>query len=308
VKTRKGKVVKILLLTIGFLLCVLTILYPLISNYLYDRRQDTIITGYEEVVKELDTSKLNEEVEKCREYNRRLAEKSQVYTGDEIENVQFDTSFGMDEEAYFSRMNIGESAVMGYVKIPKIGVYLSVYHGTGEEVLKKGLGHLKESSLPVGGESTHAVVTGHSGTTNKALFTDLHLMEVGDYFFLSVLGQVLAYQVDQIEVVLPYEVDSLKIQDGSDYVTLLTCTPYGVNTHRLLVRGTRVELTDDLLSLFEGNSEVLESEIVGEEREAYSFSYFYGNYLNAVKSGALAAGIAASLFLAVSKLKRRREK
>ena len=307
-KTRKGKVVKILLLIIGFLLCALTILYPLISNYLYDRRQDTIITGYEEVVKELDTSELNEEVERCREYNRRLAEKSQVYTGDEMENVQFDTSFGVNEEEYFSRMNIGESAVMGYVKIPKIGVYLSVYHGTDEEVLQKGLGHLKESSLPVGGESTHAVVTGHSGTTNKALFTDLHLLEAGDVFFLSVLGQVLAYQVDQIEVVLPYEVDSLTIQDGTDYVTLLTCTPYGVNTHRLLVRGTRVELTDELLSLFVGDSEVLGSEIVGEEREVYSFSYFYGNYLNAVKSGVVAACVAVGLTMAVSKIRRRKRR
>lgn len=307
-KARNKKWLRAILLMIGFLFCVLTILYPLISNYLYDQRQDMIITEYEEVVKEMDASELNTEREQCLEYNRRLAEKSQVYTGDEMKNVQFDRAFGVNEEEYFDRMNIGGSAVMGYVKIPKINVYLSVYHGTGENVLQKGLGHLKESSLPIGGESTHAVITGHSGTTNKALFTDLNQLEQGDYFFLSVLGQVLAYQVDQIEVVLPYEVESLEIQEGKDYVTLLTCTPYGINTHRLLVRGTRVELTDARLSLFDGGSEVLKSETLGEERESYSFSTFYRNYLNAVKSGALAACMGTALFMAVRIIRRKRRR
>lgn len=301
---KRRKILSKILLTGGFILCGLIILYPLISNYLYDKRQDTIITSYEASVKELDTSELNAELERCREYNKRLAEKSSVYAGKQSENVQFTEGLGEAEEEYLSRMTIGGSEVMGYVKIPKIGVYLSVYHGTSEEALQNGLGHLKESSLPVGGESTHAVITGHSGTTNKTLFTDLDQLTVGDHFFLSVLGEVLVYQVDQIEVVLPYEVESLEIQKGQDYVTLLTCTPYGVNTHRLLVRGARVGMTEELQSLFEGDGEVINVETTQSEQEKESFSTFYGKYLDAVKSGAVAACAAVAVCVAASKWKR----
>ena len=142
---------------------------------------------------------------------------------------------------YDQLLNINGNGVMGYVIIEKIGVRLAISHGTEDEVLHDGVGHLKGSSLPVGGESTHAALFGHRGLPSALLFTDLDQMEIGDYFQVNILGRVLNYQVDQILVIEPHETDPLEIVEGKDYVTLVTCTPYAVNTHRLLIRGVRVE-------------------------------------------------------------------
>lgn len=147
-----------------------------------------------------------------------------------------------DLSNYSNLLSINDDGVMGLVNIPSIHVQLPIYHGTTEQVLEKGIGHLEGTSLPIGGVGTHTVLTGHSGLSNAKLFTDLNQLQEGDYFFLDVWGDTLAYQVDQIRVVLPSDLDLLQITPGKDYCTLLTCTPYGVNTHRLLVRGIRTEI------------------------------------------------------------------
>jgi sortase A len=146
------------------------------------------------------------------------------------------------QDNYYDVLAISET--MGYITIPKIDVKLPIYHGTSQDVLEKGVGHLEGSSMPVGGEGTHCVLTGHTGMQNAKLFTDLTELEEGDTFYLHILGRVLAYQVDRITVVEPNELDDLKRVDGEDYCTLVTCTPYGVNSHRLLVRGKRIKYTE----------------------------------------------------------------
>lgn len=153
----------------------------------------------------------------------------------------------LDEDAkeYNSLLNMADGGVMGFIKIPCIDVSLPIYHGTSAEILELGAGHLQGTSLPIGGESTHSVITGHTGLSSAKLFTDLTELEEGDMFFLHVMGEKLAYKVDQISVILPEEMDKLTIENGKDYCTLVTCTPYGVNTHRLLVRGERTEYTED---------------------------------------------------------------
>ena len=143
-------------------------------------------------------------------------------------------------EDYEHQLNIAGNGIMGYVEIPKIQVTLPIYHGTDETTLQRGIGHLLGSSLPVGGENTHTVLTAHSGMASQKMFSDLDQMEVGDVFYLDVLGERMAYQIDQIKTVLPYDTTYLGITEGADHCTLVTCTPFGVNTHRLLVRGSRI--------------------------------------------------------------------
>ena len=148
---------------------------------------------------------------------------------------------------FASILNINDNGMMGYLDIPKIDIKVPIYHGTSNEVLQKGVGHLEGSSFPVGGESTHSVLSAHSGLPSARLFTDLNQLKVGDMFYIYILDQVFAYKVDQVLVVEPADVDALDLQKGEDYVTLVTCTPYAVNTHRLLVRGTRVEYSPEVL-------------------------------------------------------------
>ena len=169
----------------------------------------------------------------AREYNARLAD-NQGVIGD-----GFSEDDERDEE-YESLLNPYETGMMGYIQIPKIDVELPIYHGTKESVLQVGIGHLKNTSLPVGGDATHAVLTGHRGLPSRMLFTDLDQMKNGDIFYIKILGENFAYEVDQIQTVLPEETEGLQIVEGQDSITLITCTPYGVNTHRLLVRGHRV--------------------------------------------------------------------
>jgi len=153
----------------------------------------------------------------------------------------------MVDKEYLKLLNPKEDGVMGYIKIPKIDVEIPIYHGTSNKVLQKGVGHFENSSLPVGGESTHSILSAHRGLPSSRLFTDLDQLEEGDMFYIYVLDKVLAYRVDQIKVVEPSNIENLKIVDNEDYITLVTCTPYAINTHRLLVRGTRVEYNEQVL-------------------------------------------------------------
>lgn len=208
--------------------------YPFLANYLFEHRTATVADQVEQTGEDLTDARREEELSRAQEYNQTLASGHVVLT-DPFKQIQEQ----MVMEPYDTLLDLSGDGSMGTVEIPKISVTLPIYHGTSEEVLEKGAGHLAGSSLPVGGASTHSVLTGHTGLSSARLFTDLTELEVGDVFFLHVLGETLPYEVDQVKVVLPENLSDLSIIPGEDHCTLLTCTPYGVNTHRLLVRGTR---------------------------------------------------------------------
>lgn len=203
--------------------------YPMIANYINDKYQSTIRTEYAQEVKAMGDGEIREAQAAATAYNERLLP------------IRYDReAVQAAAESYDELLNLHGSGLMGYVEIPKIDVNLPIYHGTSEEVLQKGIGHLVGSSLPIGGEGFHSVLTGHSGLAGKRLFSDLEQLALGDCFYLHILGETLAYEVTEINRVLPHETELLTAVAGEDLCTLVTCTPYGVNTHRLLVRGSRV--------------------------------------------------------------------
>lgn len=204
--------------------------YPFISNMVARRHASQVVKDYETNVEEMDEEKIDAMKEAAKKYNEQLS--NVVSVDDENENNE-------QGESYADLLDIGES--LGYITIPKIDVNLPIYNGTSQDVLSKGVGHMEQSSYPLGGESTHCVLTGHRGLPSAVLFTDLDKLEIGDEFYLHVLDEILAYKVDQIKVVEPNESGDLEIIDGKDYCTLVTCTPYAINSHRLLVRGERTE-------------------------------------------------------------------
>ena len=209
--------------------------YPFVSNYLYEHRQQQVIYSHQEKVEKTENDKLKEELEAARAYNQWLNSQEVALTD------PFDPeSLKTEGQDYEKILNLSGDGIMGYLEIPEIDVFLPVYHGTSSYVLDQGVGHLENTSFPVGGENTHCVLSAHTGLSDKKLFTDLVLLEMGDEFYIHTLDQVLAYEVDQILTVKPEDTSQLKIVPGKDYVTLVTCTPYGVNSHRLLVRGHRV--------------------------------------------------------------------
>ena len=203
--------------------------YPVISNMVAQRHASTAIQNYDETVHSMDTEKLDAAKEAARRYNEQLGSALDRDAAGEAEDTG---------TSYVDLIDVGES--LGYITIPKIDVNLPIYEGTSDDVLLKGVGHLEGSSYPLGGESTHSVLTGHRGLAEAVLFTDLDKLQEGDKFYLHIMDEVLAYQVDQVKVVLPEETDDLTIVQGQDYCTLVTCTPYAINTHRMLVRGIRV--------------------------------------------------------------------
>ena len=227
-------VVFALMFVAGFLLLT----YPTISDQWNTYRQNQLISSYEETVSTMEPEDFSEEWEKARAFNDTLTEN----------NIYGDVFAGEDEDLedteYWSVLNAAGDGVMGYISIPKINVKLSIYHGTSDDILQTGVGHLDGTKLPIGGESTHCVLAAHRGLPSARLFTDVDQLEKGDRFYIHVLDEVLAYEVDQIyDMVDKDDMETLEsamsIVDGEDHVTLFTCTPYGVNTHRLLVRGVR---------------------------------------------------------------------
>lgn len=211
-------------------------LYPVVSNWLNSREQSYVVQSYSSALSALDEAKIADEWQKAQAYNQALGNVplSDPYTSEAASG----------SEAYLTVLNIADNGVMGSIKIPKINVDLAIYHGTAATVLEHGIGHLEGSAVPVGGEGTHAVLTGHTGLRNARLFTDLEQLAVGDEFYLYILDEVLAYQVQSITVVEPTDVSTLEAVPGEDLVTLVTCTPYGINSHRLLVTGVRVPYTE----------------------------------------------------------------
>ena len=226
---KKGKASNILLVLM--LLAGLSILlYPSFSDYWNSTRQTQLITHYAEAVADMDDEAFDIVLDRANEYNADLLTRENWMELNEEQQIR-----------YWQELNFAGDGIMGYIDIPMIDVTLPIYHGTEEKYLQIAVGHLDWSSLPVGGESTHAVVSGHRGLPSARLFTDLDKLVVGDYFVINVLNQMITYEIDQIKIVEPYEMDDLRIIEGEDHCTLVTCTPYGVNSHRMLLRGTRIE-------------------------------------------------------------------
>ena len=211
--------------------------YPIVSNMLYERNATQVVESYDDTVKEMDQEEIDAAKEAVRKYNEQL--QSAIVQDENGEGQQAGDS-------YVDMTGVGES--IGYITIPKIDLELPIYEGSSAEVLQKGIGHMEQSSYPIGGEGTHSVLTGHRGLPDAELFTHLDEMEEGDCFYLHVLDEILAYRVDQIKVVEPNETGDLDIIEGEDYCTPVTCTPYSINTHRLLVRGVRTEYNGELES------------------------------------------------------------
>ena len=218
-----------LVLLIGFFLGLLVFLYPAISQYWNSKVQSRVVADYQKMMQSMSEEDFSSYFEEAYAYNEALAALDYPLT--EYPAV----------EGYDDILNLSGNGVIGYISIEKLQIDLPVYHGISPQVLNIAAGHMKGSSLPVGGEGTHAVLSAHRGLPNAKLFTDLDKMQVGDTFTVTVLGEILTYEVDQVRIVLPNDASDLLIEPGKDYVTLLTCTPYGINTHRLLVRGHRIE-------------------------------------------------------------------
>ena len=230
---KKGNLSTIILILV-FLAGLALLLYPTVSDYWNSFHSSRAIASYAESVAQIDNGAYEALWDDARAYNRSLFESKNRFQPSEEEQA-----------LYESLLNVGGNGVICYIEIPTIGCTLPVYHGTDEAVLQVAVGHIEGSSLPVGGESTHAVLSGHRGLPSARLFTDLDKLTEGDVFLLRVLDETLSYEVDQILIVEPHEMDALAIEEGKDYCTLVTCTPYGINTHRLLVRGHRVENAEE---------------------------------------------------------------
>lgn len=214
------------------------IAYPSVSNYWNTRHQKKVIIEYKETVSQLDAADRKTILGDAREYNRELAK-----TG-----IRWKMT-GEEKREYSEKLRVDDSGVMAIVSIPKIRVELPIYHGTSDEVLQRSIGHIEGSSLPVGGESSHCLISGHRGLPSARLFTDLDQLKEGDYWTITVLNKTLTYEADQIRIVEPEDISTLRIEEGKDLCTLITCTPYGVNTHRLLVRGHRTANRDGMDNL-----------------------------------------------------------
>ena len=236
---RKHKTV--IFLTIGFLVGICILLYPTLSDYWNSKTQSRAVTDYESVLENLNEDAYKLLFENAHAYNKALYETN--YPLIDYKNVP----------GYYETLSVTDNDMIGYLKIDRIGVELPIYHGTSDAVLNKGVGHLEGSSLPVGGENTHCIMSAHRGLPSSKLFTDLDRVELGDTFQIVVLDQVLTYQVDFIKIIEPNDVSNMQIIEGGDYCTLFTCTPYGINTHRLVVRGIRIETIEEKPIIYVSN-------------------------------------------------------
>ena len=229
-KKHSGTILLVLIFFVG----LAVMLYPTISDYINQRNQTRVVNSYAQQVDGLSDADYTAYFDAADVFNQEIAaDPDALYHADHF-------------STYSTTLDVTGTGIMGYITIPRIGVELPIYHGTSDAVLQVAAGHLEGTSLPVGGESTHAVISAHRGLPSAKLFTNLDRLEVGDTFTITILDRVLTYEVDNISIVLATETDNLKVVDGKDYVTLMTCTPYGINSHRLLVRGRRIETPDKL--------------------------------------------------------------
>lgn len=282
----KRKPIAIVSAVILFLLALGMTLYPVISNHINQKYASQIHTAYQEVMQQTDNSALLEARQLAIDYNEGI-----VPGASEVDSYSQESLMAASED-YENLLNITGEGTMCYVKIPKINVNLPVYHGTGNDSLDRGVGHLLGSSLPVGGENTHAILTGHSGMASQKMFTDLELLEIGDVFYVDVLNETLAYQVEAINVVEPHDTTLLGIEHGRDLCTLITCTPYGVNSHRLLVCGSRIPYEE---------AEIIE-EAVAEETEVQST--WENQYIKGILYGILIVILIVIISAIISAIRR----
>lgn len=272
---KKGVFIGILVLLMVFSL--LAAIYPIIASWSTARSQAQVRTQYQEQMNETDHSELEAIWAAAEEYNQKLF------------NGEISPGEAPYQAGYYDMLNLTGTGLMGYIEIPKIDVNLPIYHTVEETVLSKGAGHMPQSSLPVGGENTHAAISAHTGLASAPMFTELIQMEVGDVFYISTLGVRLAYEVEEVLTVDPSDVSHIQIQRERDLVTLITCTPYGINSHRLLVRGHRIELTEGL---------VLEQQMLSQQTE--ESSVYWRHYIGGIFDGLTAAGLL--LLLAIASL------
>ncbi|MBQ8835451.1 MAG: class C sortase [Oscillospiraceae bacterium] len=223
-KKHFSTIILVLILLIGLSL----VLYPSFADWWNSFHQSRAIAGYDSILSDMKAEDYSHLFEAAMAYNQ------------ELRQINFPLMYYDEVEGYNDLLDVTGTGIMGYIDIPKINIELPIYHGTSEGVLQIAVGHVEGTSLPTGGESTHCVLSAHRGLPSARLFTDLDKMEVGDTFTLTIIDRVLTYEVDQILIVLPHEVEPLYVQEGEDHCTLVTCTPYGINTHRMLVRGTRI--------------------------------------------------------------------
>mgnify|MGYP000549107041 FL=1 len=286
-KKKSSKIVIILIFLAGLSL----LLYPFIANQWNNHRQKQLIGNYESVISDKEAAgniDYAAEMKKAEAYNDALLP-SILPDSFAVADASTET-----DSSYEDSLNIAGDGMMGIVEVPKIAIKLPIYHGTGDEVLQKAAGHLEGSSLPIGGESTHAVISAHRGLPSASLFTDLDQLEIGDHFLIHVLDETLCYEVDQILVVDPEDTSALAVEDGEDLVTLLTCTPYGVNTQRLMVRGHRVPY---------------EEQAVADEQTPLSGLSLHTNYLLWVVVGIVITGVfILILFIREKKLQKKAAK
>ena len=271
-------IVLVILLLIGLSL----LLYPTVSDYWNSFHQTRAIATYAENVAALDNASYDAIWDAARQYNRNLCSRSNSFLLSEEQKAEYE-----------SLLDISGQGVMGYIEIPEIDVSLPIYHGTEDPVLQVAVGHLEWTSLPVGGESTHCVLSGHRGLPSAKLFTNLDKLREGDTFLLRVLDEILTYEVDQILIVEPQDTAALEIAEGEDYCTLVTCTPYGINTHRLLVRGSRIPYEE---------ATVMEEESATTEPAA---STWETKYLQGLLLGCAAAGGMSVIMFLVMQVKKR---
>lgn len=270
-----GKTIAVIALLILLLFGGVGIMfYPMIAAKYAEAHHSEIQTLYDEIIKEVDTSEIDALWKSAQEYNEKLA-------AGEFSPLEY------KENGYYDQLTLPNSKIMCFIRIPKINVYLPVYHGVEDSALDQGAGHMEQTSLPIGGNNTHAVISAHTGMAQSPMFTDLELLEKGDIFQIIVLGRTLTYEVDNIQVVLPQVVDLTRIQTGRDMASLITCTPYGINSHRLIVQGHRIETPTE---------EEVQEIIAQASTEQDTGSVWTQQYWHSVKIGGL---IALMLMLAL---------
>ncbi len=249
----KIRYIPTIIFTLVIIVGISIMLYPVLISTINSSKETHIIEEYSEKVKELRQANYDYLFEEARKYNQTLSNDNIV---DAFSKDNFD-----DNEEYNKLLNINNDGVIGYIKIPKIDVNIPIYHGTSTKVLEKGVGHFEKSSLPIGGDGTHSILSGHRGLPSSRLFSDLNQLQEGDLFYIYVLDQILAYKVDKISIVEPDDIENLKMEEGHDYITLVTCTPYAINTHRLLVRGTRISYNEEEFKSIKVNKKLSTSDI-----------------------------------------------
>ena len=287
-KKKKRKItIKDIIRLIVLLVAFSVLLYPTFSSYLNEKNGSKVVSYYDEESVKLSKAEKEQMLEDARAYNQEMLGNIDLIDPFSQEDTEIDAR-------YESLLNVDGSGMMGYIRIPKINIELPIYHGTSEEVLQAGVGHFWGTSLPVGGKSTHAVFTGHTGINKAKMFTDLTELKKGDQFYIHVLGKILAYEVDEINVVLPEDTRKLSIVEGKDYVTLLTCTPYGENTHRLLVRGKRTKYVPK-----EREKE--------KKKKKIGNSQWMRNYRKGIIIGLLVSSLFLLLFKIFQKLKSKKQ-